>query len=75
VTADQGSLDNAVNALEAVRALASLPERQRSDLTLRVAGYSYDEIRALTPGRTFTNLTKSLVKARAGIRGARTPGP
>ena len=33
----------------------------------------YDEIRALTPGRTFTNLNKSLVKARARIRHARDP--
>ena len=45
---------------EALRTLASLPERQRSDLTLKVAGYSYEEIRALTPGRTFTNVNKSL---------------
>jgi DNA-directed RNA polymerase specialized sigma24 family protein len=73
VTADQGSLENAINALEALRVLASLPQRQRSDLTLKVAGYSYDEIRTLTPGRTFTNVNKSLVKARAGIRRARTP--
>ena len=54
-------------------ALAALPERHRSDLTLKVAGHSYDEIRALTLGRTFTNLNKSLVKARAGIRRARDP--
>jgi DNA-directed RNA polymerase specialized sigma24 family protein len=71
VTADPRSLDDAVTALEALRTLASLPERQRSDLTLKVAGYSYEEIRAITPGRTFTNLNKSLVKARAGIRRAR----
>jgi DNA-directed RNA polymerase specialized sigma24 family protein len=55
VTADHGSLEDAVDALEAVRVRASLPQRQRSDLTLKVAGYSYDEIRTLTPGRTFTN--------------------
>jgi DNA-directed RNA polymerase specialized sigma24 family protein len=71
--ADPRSLDDAVTALEALRALASLPERQRNDLTLKVAGYSYDEIRALTPGRTFTNVNKSLVKARARIRRARDP--
>jgi DNA-directed RNA polymerase specialized sigma24 family protein len=71
VTADPRSLDDAVTAFEALRTLASLPERQRSDLTLKVAGYSYEEIRAITPGRTFTNLNKSLVKARAGIRRAR----
>jgi DNA-directed RNA polymerase specialized sigma24 family protein len=69
--ADPHNLDDAVTALEALRTLASLPERQRSDLTLKTAGYSYDEIRALTPGRTFTNVNKSLVKARARIRRAR----
>ena len=43
VTADPGSVDDAVNALEPLRAVASLLERQRSDLTHMVAGYSYDE--------------------------------
>jgi hypothetical protein len=65
LTADPRTLDEAVTALEALRTLASLPERQRGDLTLKIAGYSYEEIRALTPGRTFTNVSKSLVKARA----------
>jgi DNA-directed RNA polymerase specialized sigma24 family protein len=68
LVADPRTLDEAVAALEALRTLASLPERQRSDLTLKIAGYSYEEIRALTPGRTFTNVNKSLVKARARIR-------
>jgi len=71
--ADPHSLDDAVAALEALRALASLPERQRSDLTLKVAGYSYEEILALTPGRTATNLNKSLVKARRRLRLNRAP--
>ena len=66
--ADPRSLDDAVEALEALRALASLPERRRNDLALKVAGYSYEEIRARTPGRTRTNVNKSLVKARARIR-------
>jgi DNA-directed RNA polymerase specialized sigma24 family protein len=69
--ADPRTLDEAVTALEALRTLASLPERQRSDLSLKVAGYSYEEIRALTPGRTFTNVSKSLVKARGRIRRTR----
>jgi DNA-directed RNA polymerase specialized sigma24 family protein len=69
--ADPRTLDEAVEALEALRMLASLPERQRSDLTLKVSGYSYEEIRALTPGRTFTNVNKSLVKARTRIRRTR----
>jgi DNA-directed RNA polymerase specialized sigma24 family protein len=73
--ADPRTLDEAVAALEALRTLASLPERQRSDLTLNVAGYSYEEIRALTARRTFTNVSKSLVKARARIRRARDDRP
>ena len=64
--------DDAVETLEALRALASLPERRRIDLALKVAGYSYEEIRAQTPGRTRTNVNKSLVKARAHIRRMRS---
>jgi DNA-directed RNA polymerase specialized sigma24 family protein len=73
VAADSRSLDDTVEALEALRALASLPERRRIDLALKVAGYSYEEIRARTPGRTRTNVNKSLVKARARIRRMRPP--
>lgn len=65
-------LDDALEAIEALRALAALPPRQRTDLSLQVAGYSYDEIRNLTGGRTFTNVNKSLVKARARIRRLRS---
>jgi DNA-directed RNA polymerase specialized sigma24 family protein len=72
---DPRKLDEAVAVLEALRTLASLPERQRSDLTLKVAGYSYEEIRALTPGRTFTNVSKSLMKARGRIRRTRAARP
>jgi RNA polymerase sigma factor (sigma-70 family) len=69
--ADPRSLDDAVEALEALRVLASLPERRRVDLALRVAGYSYEEIRAQTRGRTRTNVNKSLAKAGKRIRQAR----
>ena len=71
ITADPRSLDDALEAREALRILASLPERQREDLTLLVAGFSYEEIRELTGGRTFTNVNKHLAKARAGVRLAR----
>ena len=71
--ADPRSLDDALEALEALRTLATLPDRQRTDLALKVAGYSYEEIRILAPGRTFTNVAKSLAKARAGMRAARPP--
>jgi DNA-directed RNA polymerase specialized sigma24 family protein len=71
--ADPRSLDDALVALGALRTLATLPDRQRTDLALKVAGYSYEEIRILTPGRTFTNVHKSLAKARALTRAAYRP--
>jgi DNA-directed RNA polymerase specialized sigma24 family protein len=71
---DPDVLDDALEAREALRALAALSVRQRTDLSLKIAGYSYEEIRTLTGGRTYTNVNKSLVKARAGIRRARTLG-
>jgi DNA-directed RNA polymerase specialized sigma24 family protein len=71
VIADPRSLDDALEAREALRALAALPERRRTDLALKIAGYSYEEIQARTPARTRTNVNKSLVKARAHIRRAR----
>jgi DNA-directed RNA polymerase specialized sigma24 family protein len=66
--ADPRALEDALEALEALRTLAALPRRQREDLTMKIAGYSYEEIRNLTGGRTFTNVNKSLVKARRRIR-------
>jgi DNA-directed RNA polymerase specialized sigma24 family protein len=71
--ADPRPLDDAIEALESLRALAALPERRRVDLALKVAGYSYEEIRARTSGRTHTNVNKSLAKARARIRRTRPP--
>jgi hypothetical protein len=68
VIADPRSLDDALEALDALHVLASPPECRRTDLALKVAGYSYEEIRARTPGRTRTNVNKSLVKARTRIR-------
>jgi DNA-directed RNA polymerase specialized sigma24 family protein len=70
--ADPHTLDDALEALEALRALAALPPRQRVDLALKVAGYTYEEIRILTGDRTFTNVNKSLVKARRRIRRSRS---
>ena len=57
---------------DALQILADLPERQRTDLTLLVAGYSYNEIAKLTGGRTYTNVNKHIAKARARVRLART---
>jgi DNA-directed RNA polymerase specialized sigma24 family protein len=64
------TIEDQLEALEALRALAGLPDRQRQDLSLRVPGFSYREIAAMTDGRTYTNVNKHLVKARARIRRA-----
>jgi DNA-directed RNA polymerase specialized sigma24 family protein len=69
---DQRSLEDALEALDTLRLLAALPERQRTDLALKVAGYSYKEIQARTPGRTWTSVNHSLVKARARIGRSRS---
>ncbi len=68
VIADTFSIDDILEAREALEILARLPERQRADLTLLVAGFSYIEIAELTGGRTYTNVNKHLAKARARVR-------
>jgi DNA-directed RNA polymerase specialized sigma24 family protein len=40
-----------------------------------VAGFSYREIAAMTGGRTFTNVNKHLVRARAAIRRTKQSEP
>ena len=73
VIADPRTLDDALEALEALRALAALPERQRIDLALKIAGYSYEEIARAPAVARYTNVNKSLVKARRRIRRRATP--
>jgi len=68
VIADRVTIDDALEARRALRSLAELPARQRQDLSLRVAGFSYREIAQITDGRTYTNVNKHLAKARALIR-------
>jgi DNA-directed RNA polymerase specialized sigma24 family protein len=68
VIADAFSIDDILEARQALAILASLPERQRADLTLLVVGFSYREIAHMAGGRTQTNVNKSLVKARRRIR-------
>jgi DNA-directed RNA polymerase specialized sigma24 family protein len=63
------NLEDAVAAREALGILAGLPERQRRYLALKVSGYSYAEIRALT-GATYTNIKKHLYGARRNVRAA-----
>jgi RNA polymerase sigma factor (sigma-70 family) len=65
------SLDETIEARAALRLLAELPERERQDLALLVAGFSYREIAEMTGGRTFTNVSKQLARARARVRLAR----
>jgi DNA-directed RNA polymerase specialized sigma24 family protein len=72
VIADLRTLDAVLEVREALCLLAGLPERQRDDLALLVAGFSYREIAEVTGGRTFTNVNKHLAKARARIRLARS---
>jgi DNA-directed RNA polymerase specialized sigma24 family protein len=52
VTASGPSLDDLIDAREALRPLAQLPKRQRDDLALLVAGFSYREIAAMAGSRT-----------------------
>ena len=68
VIADAFSIDDIVEAREALQILARLPDRQRADLTLLVAGFSYVEIAAMTGGRTHANVNKHIAKARARVR-------
>jgi len=68
VIAGGPALDDVVEVRQALKLLAALPERQRDDLALMVAGFSYREIAALTGGRTFTNVNKHLARARARLR-------
>ena len=70
ILAGRVTVEDQLEALEALRALAALPDRQRQDLSLRVAGFTYREIAAMTGPRTFTNVNKHLVKARTAIRRA-----
>jgi DNA-directed RNA polymerase specialized sigma24 family protein len=64
------TLDDTLAAREELRILASLPERQRRYLALKVSGYSYVEIRTTT-GARHTNVNKHLCRARASIRTTR----
>jgi DNA-directed RNA polymerase specialized sigma24 family protein len=71
VIADAYSIDDILDARGALQILATLPDRQRADLTLLVVGFSYLEIAEMTGGRTYTNVNKHIAKARARVRLAR----
>ena len=57
-------------ALEALALRAELPERKRSFLAAKVAGFSYVEI-AAELGVSWLTVNRQLVRARAAIREAR----
>jgi RNA polymerase sigma factor (sigma-70 family) len=59
----------AVEAREALRALAGLRWRRRRALELKLAGYSYREITQIL-GVTYTNVNRHLTEARAELREA-----
>jgi RNA polymerase sigma factor (sigma-70 family) len=66
--ADGTTIDDVVEAHRALGLLARLPERQRDDLSLLVAGFSHREIAEMTGGRTLTNVNKHLARARGRMR-------
>jgi RNA polymerase sigma factor (sigma-70 family) len=66
----RGSASDRGEALEALEALVGLPERKRTFLTLKVAGYSYDEI-AAELGVSWLTVNRQLVRARGAVRAAR----
>lgn len=66
------SSELALEAREALTALAGLPDRQRRYLTLLVAGLSYADITHHT-GATHTNVNKHLVRARRQLRAVHHP--
>jgi RNA polymerase sigma factor (sigma-70 family) len=65
-----GSASDHCEALEALAALGSLPGRKRTFLTLKVAGYSYDEIAAQLEV-SWPTVNRQLVRARRTVRAAR----
>jgi DNA-directed RNA polymerase specialized sigma24 family protein len=67
-------LDEILEAREALHILASLPDRQRTYLTLAVAGFSYDEIAGITGERTLSTVRKHVAKAQGRVRLVRLQG-
>ncbi len=62
------SLDDQLEARDALSALAALRPRERRYLALKIGGHSYGEIQQLCGGRSYTNVNKHLVRARARLR-------
>jgi DNA-directed RNA polymerase specialized sigma24 family protein len=62
--------DDHCHALEALAMVAGLPERKRTFLAAKVAGYSYNEIAAQLDVSWLT-VNRQLVRARTAVRAAR----
>jgi len=60
-------LEDALEARRALRALATLPDRQRRYLTRLASGHSYQEI-AHAEHASYTNVNKHLARARRTLR-------
>jgi RNA polymerase sigma factor (sigma-70 family) len=69
-TCPTSDADEQCEVLEALALVAALPERKRTFLALKVAGFSYDEI-AAELGVSWLTVNRQLVRARAAIREAR----
>ena len=65
------SMDHELAAREALRALAALRPRERRYLALKIGGHSYREIQQICGGRSYTNVNKHLVRARARLHEVR----
>lgn len=61
-------LPDQLEARRALRALASLPARQQHYATLKALGFSYEEIRQVAGGVTYTNVNRYLTRARGRLR-------
>lgn len=70
----RAELEDQLAAREALRHLAALRPRERRYLALKVAGHSYREIQQICGGRTYTNVNKHLVRARARLRQIESAG-
>ena len=71
VIADEFSIDDVVEAREALEILATLPERQRADLTLQVAGFSYKRDRRADRRAHATPTSTSTSRRPARASGSR----
>lgn len=61
-------LDEQLEARRALRALRALPVRERQLVAWQAAGHSYEEIRELAGGVSYTSVNKHLARGRRRLR-------